>query len=225
MPERINNIENLLNESSLVSKTDAKGKIIFANRKFCDVSGYNEEELKNHTHGILNSGYHNKDFWIDMYKVTVKDKAIWYGLVKNKNKSGEYYWVKTYIQCEFDDKGKVKGFTSVRQDVTNEIKQKEEIDSERHKLINLTEELSDKNKILEEESQGIRDYNLSMEELKAKNKLKLSSLVIVMVPIFLILTLILFLDVEEYKISLISGLFGMLIGGFLTDLLTSKNKE
>jgi signal transduction histidine kinase len=53
-----------------------------------------------------------------MYK-TVKSGKIWNDLVINKNKDGELYWVDTYIKADFDtDTGKLKGYTSIRQDVT-----------------------------------------------------------------------------------------------------------
>ncbi len=217
-------LDNILNESSLVSKTDAKGRITFANKKFCEVSGYSWEELEQQDHRLLNSKHHDSDFWNNMYDVTVNGRKIWYGLVKNKAKDGTYYWVKTYIQCLFD-KDKIKEFISVRQDVTKEIQQAEEINSERHKLIKLTEELSNKNLKLEEESQGVRDYNLDMERLKANNRLKLLSLIIVLIPVFIIMILIIMLDVDNTKITFVGTLFGILIGTFLNNLINKKNSK
>ena len=223
----INNIEQLekiISESSLVSKTDARGRITFANRKFCEISKYTENELIGKDHKVLNSGHHSSEFWINMYKTTVNHKKIWSEVVKNKDKHGNFYWVKTYIQAIFKE-DVLEGFISVRQDITKEVNQKQQLEEERLKLEKVTRQLVDKNTKLEEESQGRRDYNLKMEELRANNKLKLSSLVIVLIPIFIVMGVLIFVPVKEAVLTLVSGTFGMLIGGFLTDLLTAKKTK
>ena len=116
-------IEKFIDAASIVSKADSKGKITYVNDKFIKVSGYELEEVLGKNHNIVNSGYHSKDFWREMYKKTTKEKGIWHSVVTNKNKNGELYYVDTYIKANFDDE-KLVGFTSIRQDVT-ELKSKE----------------------------------------------------------------------------------------------------
>ena len=110
---------SMLSESSLVSKADSKGRITEVNDKFCAVSGYKAQELLGQDHRMLNSGVHPKEFWIQMYQTTVKHRAVWHDIVTNRRKDGRHYHVKSWITAEFDEKGKLTGFFSVRQDVTD----------------------------------------------------------------------------------------------------------
>ena len=127
--------EDIIDTSVLVSKADAKGKITYVNKKFEDVSGWKKEEVIGKDHNIVNSGHHTKEFWGDMYKTVVKDKKIWNSIVTNVSKTGELYYVDTYIMANFDIKGKLLGFISIRQDVT-ELKKKETEISNRMNAIN-----------------------------------------------------------------------------------------
>lgn len=119
--------EELLLETCLISKADKHGKILYANEKFCEISGYSLNELLGQDHRIVNSGTHSKDFWKEMYRIVVKEKDIWHDTVTNKNKLGELYYVKSWIKGIFID-GQFDGYISVRQDVTEIIKSKNEID-------------------------------------------------------------------------------------------------
>lgn len=123
----INEIENFIDYSVLVSKTDKNGKITYVNKKFEEVSGWKLKQVLGKDHNVVNSGKHPKEFWEEMYKTTVKEKKIWNQVVTNKNKNGELYWVDSYIMAEFDDKGTLKGFMSLRYDVTELMKQTDEI--------------------------------------------------------------------------------------------------
>ena len=124
LKNELSEFEHFVDSSVLVSKADKRGKITYVNKKFEEVSGWKLEECLGKDHKIVNSESHDKKFWSNMYK-TVKKGEIWNDLVINKNKEGELYWVDTYIKADFDsDNGKVKGYTSIRQDVT-ELKKKE----------------------------------------------------------------------------------------------------
>jgi PAS domain S-box-containing protein len=123
----LSNFEHFVDSSVLVSKTDKRGKIIYVNKKFEDVTGWSIDECIGKDHNIVNSGIHDKKFWTNMYK-TVKKGDIWNDLVINKNKDGELYWVDTYVKADFDiETGKLKGYTSIRQDVTDIYKNIAEI--------------------------------------------------------------------------------------------------
>lgn len=109
--------EKFIDQAALVSKTDAKGKITYVNKKFTEVSGYDYYEVIGKDHRIVNSGKHTKEFWREMYHTTVKNKEIWNSIVINKAKNGHLYYVDTYIKANFIN-DKLVGFTSIRQDVT-----------------------------------------------------------------------------------------------------------
>jgi PAS domain S-box-containing protein len=119
----------LLEESSLISKTDAKGNITYANQKFLDISGYTLEEIIGQTHKIINSGYHPKSLWEGMYNTTIRQKQMWYNpCIINKSKDGSLYYVKTWIQAEFDSNNKLQGLFSIRHDITEFINNQLEIE-------------------------------------------------------------------------------------------------
>jgi PAS domain S-box-containing protein len=120
--------DNLLEATCLISKTDAKGNITYANDKFLKVAGYTLQEAVGKNHNIVNSGYHPKKVWQDMYKTVIKEKKIWHHpCVTNRTKNGSLYYVKSWIQAEFDLDGEIKGFISVRHDITDLILQQNEI--------------------------------------------------------------------------------------------------
>ncbi len=118
-----------LDQSALVSITNRSGKIIFANKKFCEVSKYEEGELLGRDHNIVNSGYHDPAFFRDMWS-TIANGKIWRGIVKNEEKDKTNYWVDTTIIPFMNHKNHPDYYMSIRFDVTermnsiNEIKQK-----------------------------------------------------------------------------------------------------
>jgi PAS domain S-box-containing protein len=128
-------LENFLDSSSIISKADKHGKITYVNEKFTEVSGYSLEDAIGKDHNIVNSGTHPKEFWADMYRTVVKEKKIWNSVCTNRTKDGSLYYVDTFIKCEFDEKDNLQGFMSIRQDVT-EIKRKETEISNRMNAIN-----------------------------------------------------------------------------------------
>ncbi len=87
------NQETLLNEDSfLVSETNSKGHIIFANEEFCKVAEYSLEELLGKPHSLVRHKDMPKAAFKDLWD-TVQQGEVWNGFVKNTTKSGGYYWV------------------------------------------------------------------------------------------------------------------------------------
>ena len=127
--------EKFLDASAIISMADEKGKITYVNQKFTDVSGYELAEVIGKDHNVVNSGTHSKEFWANMYKTVVVDKGIWNSVCTNKAKDGSIYYVDTFIKCRFNEAGKLLGFMSIRQDVTNLKKIEQEV-SNRMNAIN-----------------------------------------------------------------------------------------
>ena len=121
---RLNNLESFLSESAIISKANSKGKITYVNKKFEEVSGWKLEEVLGKDHNVVNSGKHPKEFWTEMYKVVIKEKGVWNAVCTNISKSGELYYVDTFIKGSFDAEGNLTEFMSIRQDVTD-LKKKE----------------------------------------------------------------------------------------------------
>ena len=109
----LNAIGNLV----LISITDHKGKIIQVNEKFCDVSGYSQEELIGQDHRILRSGTHSQEFFAEMWATILKGQT-WHREICNRSKSGKLYWTDSTIVPLVDSSGKIDRYLSVRIDIT-----------------------------------------------------------------------------------------------------------
>ncbi len=117
----LQNIENALNQSTVVVITDQKGVITYANDKFCRLSKYPIDELIGKTHRIVNSGYHPREFFKNMWR-TIGTGNIWTGDIKNLAKDGSEYWVATTIVPFLNEKGKPYQYISIRTDITDRKK-------------------------------------------------------------------------------------------------------
>ena len=82
----------LKSDDFLVSQTDDKGKIIFANDDFCKIAGYTIDELVGQPHSIVRHKDMPRAAFNDLWS-TVQSGKIWTGYVKNATKSGGFYWV------------------------------------------------------------------------------------------------------------------------------------
>jgi PAS domain S-box-containing protein len=147
-------LEELLHESSLVSKTDKNGVITDVNDNFCNVSGYRRHELLGQDHKILNSGIHSKDFWNKMYQSTILYKIIWNEIITNRKKDGSKYVVNSWIKAMFDDRGGHIGFISVRQDITDLYKTLDSIKEKEEELSGIIEAINKSSATIEFCSNG-----------------------------------------------------------------------
>lgn len=91
----------LKDDDFLVSQTDSKGTILFANDDFCKVAGYTLEELVGQPHNIVRHPDMPKAAFRDLWD-TVKRNEIWTGYVKNASKDGGYYWVYATVYPLYD---------------------------------------------------------------------------------------------------------------------------
>ncbi len=102
----------LANDDALISTTDVKGVILSVNEDFCRIAGFDEEELLGQAHNIVRHPDMPQLAFRDLWDVCKKHRP-WMGLVKNRCKNGDHYYVDAYVTPIYDE-GKVTGFQSVR---------------------------------------------------------------------------------------------------------------
>ncbi|MGA1931886.1 response regulator [Arcobacter sp. YIC-464] len=117
---------NAIDNVAIVSKTDTKGRITFANEIFCEMAQYTREELYGSHHNIVRHPDMPKAAFQDLWK-TVKNGDTWQGKVKNRAKDGSAYYVNATIIPIFDDLGdEIIEYVGIRFLTTNDELEKRE---------------------------------------------------------------------------------------------------
>ncbi len=118
--------QRVIDNCSIISKTDTKGIITYVNDEFCKVSGYSRNELIGKNHNIIRDPNEPSIVFEKMWK-RIKAKEIWQGIIKNRTKNGELYYVKTTIKPIIRTDGEIEEFIASRTLITDIINPKQQL--------------------------------------------------------------------------------------------------
>lgn len=116
--QEIKTFNHLLDKNIITSTANTKGKIISVSEAFCEISGYEKEELLGKNHNILKHPDMPDSLYKELWE-TISNGKIWKGEIKNLKKNGDYYWVKAVIEPSFSKEGKIIGYSAIRYDITD----------------------------------------------------------------------------------------------------------
>jgi len=133
--------EYVFEKGLIISSTDLKGIITYANRKFCEISGYAKDELLHKNHNVVRHPDMPKAAFQELWDTILLGKE-WTGIVKNLRKDGKYYWVYSHISPIISDEN-VVGYTAARRPASA---------TEIEETIPIYKDLIQKEKTIKEES-------------------------------------------------------------------------
>ncbi|MCG3694626.1 GGDEF domain-containing phosphodiesterase [Aliarcobacter butzleri] len=138
-------------DSNIISTADLKGNITYVNDKFCEVSLYTYEEVLGKPHSIVRGEEDGKIF--QQLWETIKNKKVWYGVLKNKKKNGEFYWVNINIRPILDEKNEIIEYIAIRHEITDLVLKTEEL--KRNLRLDSLTNIGNRYKLIEDVSKSV----------------------------------------------------------------------
>ncbi|SOD99898.1 response regulator [Caenispirillum bisanense] len=131
-----------LDQHAIVSITDAAGTIVYANDRFCEISGYRRDELLGQSHRVVNSGLHDAAFFAEMWR-TIRSGRVWHGEVCNRARDGSLYWVSATIVPQDMGPDGPGGYIAIRTDITHQKRMEEDLLESRRFLQSITDAMGE----------------------------------------------------------------------------------
>lgn len=156
-----------LDEHSIVAITDDKGSVVYANDKFLKVTGYESEEIMNVNLRILNSGYHDKAYFKEMWE-TIKTGQVWRNEILNTNKAGNRIWLSASIIPFASEEGGPYQYVLICTDITPLKSVERQLERKNKSLKDLTEHLEDMVKQRTTELESANTKLLHLNKIKSE---------------------------------------------------------
>ncbi|MBF0176197.1 MAG: response regulator [Magnetococcales bacterium] len=131
-----------LDQHAIVSITDTSATILYANDKFCEISGYSREELIGKNHRIVKSRIHPPSVYQEMWN-TISQGNVWHGEICNEAKNGTLYWVSATIVPLLDSTGKPEQYIAIRTDITLQKSMESALIEQRRFLQSITDAMGE----------------------------------------------------------------------------------
>ncbi|MCT7639106.1 EAL domain-containing protein [Aliarcobacter butzleri] len=138
-------------DSNIISTADLKGNITYVNDKFCEVSLYTYEEVLGKPHSIVRGEEDNQIF--QQLWETIKNKKVWYGVLKNRKKNGEFYWVNINIRPILNEKDEIIEYIAIRHEITDLVLKTEEL--KRNLRLDSLTNIGNRYKLIEDVSKSV----------------------------------------------------------------------
>ncbi|MFW2557178.1 EAL domain-containing protein [Aliarcobacter butzleri] len=138
-------------DSNIISISDLKGNITYVNDKFCEVSLYAYEEVIGKPHSIVR-GEEDDEIFQQLWE-TIKNKKVWYGVLKNRKKNGEFYWVNINIRPILNEKDEIIEYIAIRHEITDLVLKTEEL--KRNLRLDSLTNIGNRYKLIEDVSKSI----------------------------------------------------------------------
>ena len=124
--KHIQEYKKAVDASTIFSIGDTKGRILYANKQFLEVSGYSFEELVGKPHSVVRDPQMPKEVFAQMWK-TIQNKRVWKGTITNRKKNGQPYYVEATIVPILDENGNITEYAGIRNDITKLVLKEREL--------------------------------------------------------------------------------------------------
>lgn len=118
--------QEAVEDSNIISVSDLKGKITHVNDKFTEVTLYTKDEIIGKPHSLL-KGETSKDIFKELWQ-TIKSKKTWHGVLKNKRKDGQFYYVNITIKPILNEKNEIIEYIAIRHEITDLVLKSDELE-------------------------------------------------------------------------------------------------
>lgn len=147
-----NEYRKAVDESSIVSKTNEFGVITYANQQFCDISGYTLNELVGQSHNLVRHPDMPEILFEQLWS-TIKAKKVWKGVIHNRAKNGDSYYVQSTVVPVLKPDGDIYEYMSIRHDITDLVRQTRRIQQQ---ITDHLTQLPNRQKLMEDLQKGAK---------------------------------------------------------------------